>query len=87
MQTRREELPRILSVVSLVKRFNLTFIQSQILSLILYKILLDSPQLVESHFRAAKETLMTNEGIKTPATSLHRQQGHLTFKSNPIIIT
>ena len=46
------------------KRFNLTFIQSQILSLILYKIPLVSPQLVESNVRAAKETLMTNEQIK-----------------------
>lgn len=64
-ECKREEIQRKLSVVSLVKRdFNLTFIQSQILSLILYKILLFSPQLLESNFRAAKETLMTNEQIK-----------------------
>ena len=64
-ECKREEIQRKLSVVSLVKRdFNLTFIQSQILSLILYKILLFSPQLLESNFRAAKETLMTNERIK-----------------------
>ena len=64
-ECKREKIQRKLSVVSLVKRdFNLTFIQSQILSLILYKILLFSPQLLESNFRAAKETLMTNEQIK-----------------------